>query len=53
MGEDDLRLYIALALVKRLGRAESRTQADAGQWLRALDAASGPREAVARSVVSS
>ena len=46
MGENDLRFYIALSLVERLGRVETRTRAKAGQWLAALDVALGRKAAV-------
>jgi hypothetical protein len=52
MDENDLRFYLALALVGRLGRAETRTRAEAGQGLAALDVALGRRGAVAASEVS-
>jgi hypothetical protein len=51
MDENDLHFWIALSLVERLGRAETRTRADAGQWLAALDAALGRRGAMAASEV--
>jgi hypothetical protein len=41
MDEDDLRFYIAFALVERLQRADSH--ASVAQWLDALDAAIGNR----------
>jgi anti-sigma regulatory factor (Ser/Thr protein kinase) len=41
MGKDDLRFYIARALIERLGRADCPTKAGAGQLLGALDAESG------------
>ena len=40
MNEDELRFYIALALVERLQRAGSRTRADTEELLNALEAAS-------------
>jgi hypothetical protein len=37
MSADDLRSYIAFALIERLQRAQSRAAAEAGEWLAALE----------------
>jgi anti-sigma regulatory factor (Ser/Thr protein kinase) len=53
MSKDDLRFYIALALVERLGRAECRAKAVAGPLLGALEADLGRRETGGASDVPS
>jgi hypothetical protein len=53
MGKDDLRFYVALTLVARVGGAEGRTQTGAVQLLGALDAESGRWRAVVTSEMPS
>jgi hypothetical protein len=53
MDRDDLRFYVVLAMVERLGRAECRTPAGVRQLLGALDAELGRWSAVVTSEGSS